>query len=53
MRTQYPTIPLSHEYVRAIHEAVRDTHISMSLLGMFEFFEEFEITRRDYYLAGG
>ena len=25
----------------------------MSLLGMFEFFEEFEITWRDYYLAGG
>ena len=22
MRTNYPTIPLSHEYVRTIHEAI-------------------------------
>jgi len=53
VRTQNSTVPLSHENIGAVHESVRYAHVALSLLAVFEFLEEFEITGRDYRFAGG
>jgi thiosulfate reductase cytochrome b subunit len=53
MRTQNTTIPLAHKNITTVHKSVRNTHIAQPFLGMFQFFQQFEIAGGYYYLAGG
>ena len=53
MRSEYPPVPLPHEYVRTVDEAVRYAHVAHALLAVLELLEELEVAGGDDDLAGG
>lgn len=53
MRPHNPTIPLAHEYIGTIDEAIRDMHIQSTLLAVLELLEQFEVARSDDDFACG
>ena len=53
VRSEYPAVPLPHEYVRTVDEAVRYAHVAHALLAVLELLEELEVAGGDDDLAGG
>ncbi len=51
VRSEYPAVPLPHEYVRAVDEAVRYAHVAH--VAVLELLEELEVAGGDDDLACG